>query len=217
MKRESAWAICFLLFLLCGCDLGPSVEEQIQKGEGLYNGKQFAAARKVFESALKNSSKKDDRAVLHTLVGSCEMELENHEEALAQFAKALELRPDYAPALNNSGISYRSLGDVAKARESYQKAIKADPKYPFAHSSLGTLLLLEGEYPESIDHFERALKLDNSIAVTHGNLALAYAKVGRFADADASLKASIERGYVNAEIIREQIEELRAEASKATP
>lgn len=217
MKRVNAAAIVIFLIGVCGCNLRPSTIGQIEKGQKLYDAKQFAEAREVYQSALEAATDKADQAALHTLVGSCDMEMDRYQEALASFDKALALRPDYAAALNNSGICYRSLGEPAKARESYRKAIAADPKYPNAYSSLGTLLLLEGEFQESIDHFERALKLDNSLAITHGNLALAYAKVGRFTEADASLKASIERGYANAEIIREQIEELRTQAGKTTP
>jgi tetratricopeptide (TPR) repeat protein len=217
MDRKDGWPILLLLLVACGCNFGPSTAQQMEQGQLLYDAKQFAEARQVYETALETCNNAADRATLHTLVGSCDMELEDYQTALVSLNKALEIRPDYPAALNNCGICYRSLGENAKARESYHKSIAADPKYPNAHSSLATLLLLEGEYQEAIDHFERALQLDNSLAVTHGNLALAYAKVGRFAEADASLKASIERGYVNAEIMREQIEELKANQGKSTP
>ena len=49
------------------------------------------------------------------------------EESLECYAKALELKPDYADAHNNLGIAYAELGRFDEAVASYTRCLKVRP------------------------------------------------------------------------------------------
>jgi Tfp pilus assembly protein PilF len=48
-------------------------------------------------------------------------------EAIAQFEKAADIDPTYAPAFNNLAIAYEQQGELSKARRAYEAAMKLDP------------------------------------------------------------------------------------------
>lgn len=53
--------------------------------------------------------------------------LDQHEEALAAYHHALQLRPDYPEALNNLGTTLEALHRPANAPAVYQRALKLQP------------------------------------------------------------------------------------------
>ena len=61
----------------------------------------------------------------------------------------------------------------------------------------------------AIEYFNKAIKTDPNLAVAWGNCALAYAMTGDFEKADAYLNTSIQKGYKNAETMKQLIEEER--------
>ena len=69
-----------------------------------------------------------ESAAAHTRLGMTLFHLKKQPEALAEFTKARELRPDSAHPEIMLGQLYTQAGDVAKAREAFAKAYAADQK-----------------------------------------------------------------------------------------
>lgn len=79
----------------------------------------------------------------------------NDEAARQAVDSALAVNPDYAPALNQSGMLLRRNGNFLEAEAAYLKAVTVRPDYALAHYNLGVLNEL---YLQRLDialqHFE---------------------------------------------------------------
>ncbi len=62
-----------------------------------------------------------------------------HEEAMKDYDKAIELNPQYAEAYNNRGIAKAELGRNEEAMKDYDKAIELNPQYAEAYNNRGSL------------------------------------------------------------------------------
>ncbi|MGD1085373.1 MAG: tetratricopeptide repeat protein [Verrucomicrobiota bacterium] len=68
------------------------------------------------------------------------------DEAIAQWRKALEIRPDYVEVRNNLGTALAQKGDFDEAIIQYRKALEILPNYPGGEHNLGKVLLLKGDF-----------------------------------------------------------------------
>ncbi len=62
------------------------------------------------------------------------------EEAIAQFKKVIELRPEDAEVYYDLGISYEGLNMTEEAKESFRKALELDPGLKKAEERLDRLI-----------------------------------------------------------------------------
>jgi Tfp pilus assembly protein PilF len=72
------------------------------------------------------------------------------EEADSLLKRALEIQPDYAPALFNLASVHWSRRELARAEELYKASIAADSLYIFSYNNLGSLLLSAERIDEAI-------------------------------------------------------------------
>jgi predicted O-linked N-acetylglucosamine transferase (SPINDLY family) len=100
------------------------------------------------------------------------------DEAIASFARAIELDPQYAEAHFNLGSALRRTGESEAAIASYRKALDLRPNLMAAHLGIGEVLSDLGRFAEAIAAFDRALALEPNAAVVHNNLSLALRKAG---------------------------------------
>ena len=66
-------------------------------------------------------------------------ELLNFEQAVSEFDKAIEIKPDYTAAVYNLGRTYEVMGKKALAEEKYREALKLTTNYPLAIDGLNRL------------------------------------------------------------------------------
>ena len=67
--------------------------------------------------------------------------LGQHQRAIEDYDKVIELDPNNAEAYNNRGSSYHSLGQNERATEDFDKAIELDPNNAEAVNKLKMRLL----------------------------------------------------------------------------
>ena len=72
--------------------------------------------------------------------------LKRFDEALAQYDRALALRPDYAEAHTNRGVTLHTLKRFDEALQCYARAIAARPDFAEAHYNEGLCRLLTGDF-----------------------------------------------------------------------
>ena len=69
------------------------------------------------------------------------LELVSSDEAIAAFREAIRIRPDYAEAYCNLGVSQETAGRVEDAMASQLEALRLRPDFPDSHYNLADLLL----------------------------------------------------------------------------
>ena len=84
--------------------------------------------------------------------------LERHEEAIASYDKAIELKPDFHSAWYNRGIALHKLERYEQALASYDKAIELKPDKHEALVNKGDVLVkLKRDTEEVIEFYNSAL------------------------------------------------------------
>jgi protein O-GlcNAc transferase len=71
-------------------------------------------------------------ADLHCLLGQAELEAGHGDDAVASFARALELHPDYHAARVEFARALEAIGDLTQALEQVSLVLQADPHHPNA-------------------------------------------------------------------------------------
>jgi tetratricopeptide (TPR) repeat protein len=100
--------------------------------------------------------------------------------AEASYLKALEVKPDYAEALNGLNTLYLSTGQAAKANEMAAKAAAANPNDAKAQFQVGYVAFNSGKYDEAAEAFKKAEALDPAYPETYyflGTIALSQNKL----------------------------------------
>ncbi|HWC99436.1 MAG TPA: tetratricopeptide repeat protein [Candidatus Sulfopaludibacter sp.] len=117
----------------------------------------------VIRANLQNAQKEltADTAEAHYSKG---VDLSNSgrlQDAVAEFEQALRMRPDYAEAQNNLGVTLTQIpGHAAEALPHFQAAVKLNPNYADAHFNLGVALAqMPGRLPEAVHQLEEAYRL----------------------------------------------------------
>jgi tetratricopeptide (TPR) repeat protein len=112
--------------------------------------------------------------------------LERNEEALANYERALVLRPGHAEALNNRGVALQELGRLEDALSSYDQALTARPDYVEALFNRSNALKEIERYEEALAGYEQVLARQPDYANAHNNRGLIFHHMKRFEDAVAS-------------------------------
>ena len=123
--------------------------------------------------------------------GTVLKDMKRHQEALADFDKALALQPDFVLALNNRGTSLRELEHFDEALASFDKALALQPGDPGLLLNRSLALLGLGRFEEALASFDRVLVLAPDYAEALNNRGLALCALKRFTEALASYAAAL--------------------------
>jgi tetratricopeptide (TPR) repeat protein len=91
----------------------------------------------AFESAAKSFNQYQKVAPYWNVVANCHLNQGNFRKALLFYNKAIEVSPNYVPALNNIGVMYSRQGQDQKALVAFERANKVSkfsktPRYNMA-------------------------------------------------------------------------------------
>ena len=94
------------------------------------------------------------------------------EDAIAQYERALAVKPDHGEIHNNLGNALFQAGRVPEALAHYEEAVRRAPTYVFAHNNLANALAYAGRLDEAKGHYETALQLRPDYEDARRNLAI---------------------------------------------
>lgn len=115
-----------------------------------------------------------------------------NEEAIAYFARAIELDPNYPEVMNSLGVLHVQNGEIEKAEGYFAAALELRPEYADVYYNLGMLDRGTGNAEQTVARFERALEIDPNFFPAHKDLAAEYKAAGRVIDAMRHLQAAVE-------------------------
>jgi tetratricopeptide (TPR) repeat protein len=131
----------------------------------------YDSAIKCIKKALQ--FRPTDCASAHYNLGYALREKGQVDEAIANYLKAVELKPSWAEAYCNMGLALREKGQVDEAIAHYLKAIELKPSYAEAYCNLGYALREKGQVDEAIANCLKAIELKPSCAEAYCNMGLA--------------------------------------------
>src|SRR5262249_12708979 len=80
--------------------------------------------------------------------------------AETSFRKAIELKPDCAPAYYNLGLCFIKQHRRADAIDAFRTAVRLQPDFADAYIGLGSQLALNGQLLEAVQQLQRAVELN---------------------------------------------------------
>ena len=98
--------------------------------------------------------------------------------ALADYTRAIELKPNYSLAYNNRGIIYGESGRSEAARADFSKVIDLDPGHVKAYFNRGVIYSDLGQHVLAVRDFTTALNLEAFYLSAFCARAVAYAQLG---------------------------------------
>ncbi|MEC4983368.1 MAG: tetratricopeptide repeat protein [Oscillatoria sp. PMC 1068.18] len=138
----------------------------------------------------------------------------NNQAAIADFNRALDLKPNYAAAFNNRGNAHFEIGDEDEAIADYSQAVKLESNYTAAYYNRGNAYFNLENYQSAIADYSQAIELAPNLALAYLSRGAAfterkeyqkaiadYTKVIQLDPSDADLaKAYYNRGVTNYEM-----------------
>jgi tetratricopeptide (TPR) repeat protein len=120
--------------------------------------------------------------------------LGEHEAAIEDYSRSLELDPQQPVLYNNRGLAKFELRDFEGAIEDYGKAIELDADYAEAYANRGAAYMVEdvGEDEKALDDLSQAIELDGQLVEAYGNRAKLYERLGRVEEAVADYAVALE-------------------------
>jgi tetratricopeptide (TPR) repeat protein len=117
--------------------------------------------------------------------------LKDYEAAIAEYRKAISLKPDSTDAHHNLGVALERQGQLASAEVAYRKAIALNPDNALAHKNLGGVLHRQGKLVEAEAAYRKSIALKPDYALAYCALGNSLAKQGKPADAEAAYRKAI--------------------------
>ena len=117
-----------------------------------------------YNQQIKEGSKS---AELYLCKGNALNKLENYEEAIVVFDKAIEIKSDFETAYNCKGYALHGLKKYEEAIAAFEKAIELDHDYADAYNGRGATLSKLGKYEEAIVEYDRVIELMPNAAVPY--------------------------------------------------
>jgi len=114
-----------------------------------------------------------------------------YEQAIAQYRRALALKPDYDLALINMANSYRALGRDEEAMLGYRRFMEIDPRNAHIRYETAQILVDNGKLAEAREQLEQALAIEPKLAAARNALGVVALRLGDPTRAEQEIRAAI--------------------------
>jgi len=139
---------------------------QLEKGDQLFNQKQYQLALQHYTAAIKLDSKNDEAYFKR---GLTQRRLNNLKAAIANYTTALKLNPQFADAYNNRGLVKRQLGDKQAAIADFTQALQVDSQHAQAYNNRGTTYSDLGNKKAALADYTQVLQIKADSAEAYFN------------------------------------------------
>ncbi len=158
---------------------------------GIHNSQgNSAQAIGLYKDLIKN---RPDQASPHSLLGTLYEKQTNFDLAETHYKQALEINPDFIPALNNLAFLYAEQNkNLNKALELAQQAREKTGAITAIMDTLGWVYYKKGLYPSAVQEFTACIEKEPANPIFHYHLGLAYNKLWKYDQAKTSLAKALE-------------------------
>jgi protein O-GlcNAc transferase len=117
------------------------------------------------------------------LYSAANAHLSRFAEVAAACRKALEIDPEYLPAMNSLASALAEMGQHAEAAIAFTNALHRAPDNPAVLNNYARALTMVGRIQEARDALENAVRIQPHYAEAHFNLAILLEQEGLASDA----------------------------------
>ncbi len=110
-------------------------------------------------------------------------ELNNYEQAIRGYTKAIELDPQLTMAYSNRGLAWFATGDLGAALQDFDRAIQLSPEFAAAYTGRGITRAARHDLDAAIQDYGKAIELDPQDVAAYVNRGNALYWRGKVADA----------------------------------
>jgi len=150
---------------------------QINSAIDLFSKGEIHQTLKVVQDLFKDYP---DEPVLFNISGACHAHLGKLEDAIKNYDRAIEIKPDYAKAHFNLAGALQDLGQLESAVNSYEKALAIEPGYAEAHNNLGSVLKDLKQNEAAVQSYKQALVIKPDYIEAQYSLGLTQQDLGQF-------------------------------------
>jgi tetratricopeptide (TPR) repeat protein len=102
---------------------------------------------------------RDDPGV-HLSRGNAHLDAKEYNKAIAEYTRAIELRPDFAEAYNNRAYAtYSKYDGIGDPLTDLNRALELRPEFPHAYNTRGCVYMAAGEPDKALADFNRAIQV----------------------------------------------------------
>lgn len=159
--------------------------EYCKKGVGAANAGDLDLAISHYTLCITNGDLTNDNlAQAFNYRGRMYADQGKYNKAIADYDRAIELKPDYAYYFNERGYTFFLKGEYDRAIQDHTAALRIKPNFVVAYNYRGNAYKKTGLYERAIADYEQAIRLQPDGAYAHQSLAwlLATASDGRYRD-----------------------------------
>jgi arylsulfatase A-like enzyme/Tfp pilus assembly protein PilF len=133
-----------------------------------------------------------------------------YTEAIASYARALKIKPDYDLAVFNLANMYRRMGNDDAALAGFQRYLAIDAKDAYVHYQMGEIYLDRGDVARAEQSFSTALAIDPNVAQATNALGVIAFQRGdtdtaeRLVNEALAKKADVRLAHYNLALIAEK-------------
>jgi tetratricopeptide (TPR) repeat protein len=124
---------------------------------------------------MKNTQEVKEDAMSYYNKGLAYYDVENHEQAIACYQKAVSLDPNFAEAYYKMGRAYSfGIGSHEQVISCYQKVVSIDPNHAQAYSYMGDAYSSLENYEQAIGCYQKAVSIDPNFTDAYCDMGFAY-------------------------------------------
>ena len=117
----------------------------------------------------------------------------DHDRAIADYSRTIELNPGYSVAFASRGRAYASIGDFDHAILDYDEAIRLNPKSAYAFLHRGIAYDEKGDHGRALADLDEALRLRPDYVFAHRARGVLHFTVANYDAAVADLTRALQQ------------------------
>ena len=144
-----------------------NLKELINTSNELLKKKDYLKAKNILKKII---SINNNIFEIHNNLGIVFLNLNELENSINHFEKAIELNPKFSVTYFNLGVVYEKLNNFKNSTKNYLKAIQLDKKNFNAYFNIGNLYKLENKINEAEKYLFQAIELNPNFIRAYNNL-----------------------------------------------
>jgi len=174
-------------------DIPPEVVKEgirlYEEGKRLESCSEYKAAIDFYLESMRITF---EDAVIWNDIASCYLILVQMDECEEALRRALEIDPDFVPALSNLSLVLLDTGRLKEAEKVARRATMKEPSNATPWAILGKILIQSGKYEKAEWPLKVALGIAKDDADSHDHMGTVYEHLGKIDEAESHFRRAVE-------------------------